>query len=119
MVFEIYKCFYKNIGTFSQMKERFVAWFCGGDNSSFSGISPKIRIQRRLRQTAGRKKYILIELNGRENFFLLGGPVSDSSKENRILLQVFTLIRKQSPKEKNYIDKEKVACRKYLDKEEN
>jgi hypothetical protein len=33
--------------------------------------------------------------------------------------QVFTLIRKQSPKEKKDIDKEKVACRKYLDEEDN
>jgi hypothetical protein len=55
MVFEIYKCFYKNVGTLSQMEERFVAWFCGGDNSSFSGIFPKIRTRKRLRQKAAGK----------------------------------------------------------------
>jgi len=39
----IYKRAYKKEDTLSQMRRRFVARVCGGDNSLFSGISPKIR----------------------------------------------------------------------------
>jgi hypothetical protein len=37
------------------------------------------RIRERLRQKAGRKKYIWIELNKEENFFISSSPISDSS----------------------------------------
>jgi hypothetical protein len=43
------------------MRELFVARVCRGDNSSFSDLSLKIRIRRRVRRATGRKN-ILIEL---------------------------------------------------------
>jgi len=47
----IYKCTYKKEDSRSQMRERFVSRLCGRDNSSFSDISPKIRIRLKMLTT--------------------------------------------------------------------